>query len=79
MMGEVDFTWEREWRHASSNKIFGFAIEDVFIGLCPHEEIDYFENRLPDLKFFDPRRNIKWYAEKLIKSRHRSGIDYSVV
>lgn len=88
---EIDFTWEREWRYASNEFLFRFEPADIFIGLCPHKDIEYFEREFGDefgllqddifhkLQFIDPRRNTKWYAEKLISARHRSDIDYSVV
>jgi len=77
--GEVDFTWEREWRYASNDRCFRFDEADVFIGLCPDEDITELEETFQPLKFIDPRRNMKWYAEKLVDARQRSDLKYSVV
>ncbi len=77
--GRVDFTWEREWRYPASSGYFDFTREDIFIGLCPHEDIPFFQRHYPRIGFIDPRRNVKWYAAKLIKSRKRLQLKYSVV
>lgn len=77
--GEVDFIWEREWRYPMVSGDLEFTQEDVFMGICPHEEIAKFETRYPDMKFFDPTKNIKWYASKLISERQRLNLKYSVV
>lgn len=76
---EIDFRWEREWRYPASAGDFEFTEDDVFIGLCPHEEIEEFESRWQGIKFIDPTRNVKWYASKLIAARQRLDIKYSVV
>ncbi len=76
---EMDFTWEREWRYVSKRKHFKFKKSDVFVGLCPHSKIEDFESRFDWLQFIDPRRNMKWYADKLIAARKRSRLRYSVV
>lgn len=76
---EKDFTWEREWRVTSGTGVFEFEHDDVFIGLCPHEEISYFESDYPWLEFIDPQRNMKWYAEKLVRARKKADLEYSVV
>ena len=75
----VDFLWEREWRYPSCYGPLTFNSEDIFIGICPHEEINHFEERFPEIKFIDPRRNIKWYASKLVETRNRLNIKFSVV
>jgi hypothetical protein len=75
----IDFTWEREWRFVSADHQFRFDQEDVFIGLCPKDEIMHFESKFKWLKFIDPQRNVKWYAEKLVRARKDSHLDYSVV
>lgn len=77
--GNVDFTWEREWRYPTVLGPFEFTFNDVFCGLCPHNEIYSFESRYAPLKFIDPRRNMKWYAQSLIDSRQRLDLKYSVV
>ncbi|HLG94643.1 MAG TPA: hypothetical protein VI546_07390 [candidate division Zixibacteria bacterium] len=73
---KVDFRWEGEWRLPSVNGSLQFDLQDVFIGLCPHDEIDEFEAILPPLKFVDPTRNMKWYATKLIEARQRLDIKF---
>jgi len=75
----IDFSWEREWRYTSDDHIFNFERNDIFIGLCPHNEMSYFEEKYSWLSFIDPTRNIKWYAEKLVKTRKKFGFEYSVV
>jgi hypothetical protein len=84
--GAVDFTWEREWRLPSSRGDLQIENDDVFVGLCPHDEIEEFEKKYENffgegkpLRFIDPRRNIKWYATKLIECRQRLDMKYSVV
>jgi hypothetical protein len=77
--GDIDFTWEREWRFASEDRQFQFDENDVFIGLCPHEQIRHFEEQFEWVKFIDPHRNMKWYAEKLIEARQRLDLKFSVV
>jgi hypothetical protein len=77
--GEVDFTWEREWRFPAIRGHLKFGAGDVFVGVCPHDEIEEFERLLPGVDFVDPRRNMKWYASKLIEARQRLDIRSSVV
>src|SRR5207248_2454123 len=76
---EIDFCWEREWRLASVQAPLGFAEEDVFVGLCPHDEIEEFEKAFQPVGFIDPARNMKWYATKLIQARRRLDLKSSVV
>ena len=76
---EVNFLWEREWRLPSIYGDLNFSIDDLFVGLCPDDEIDQFEKLFPGLSFIDPHRNIKWYASKLVEARQRVGMKYSVV
>ncbi|MCD9026606.1 hypothetical protein LDO26_00050 [Luteimonas sp. BDR2-5] len=78
-VGRVDFRWEREWRQPYHKGGVEFAERDVFVGLCPNEEIDAFEAHFPGILFVDPRRPMKWYATKLIDSRQRLDIKASVV
>lgn len=82
--GELDWRWEREWRYPSCEGELSFASADVFIGLCPHDEIDEMEATaskvgLNGVQFVDPHRNMKWYATKLIQARQRLDIKNSVV
>jgi len=76
--GPVDFRWEREWRYPSVSGDLAFGEGDVFVGLCPHDEINDFEQLLPGIGFVDPQRNMKWYAKKLIEARQRLDLKYSV-
>lgn len=77
--GEIDFSWEREWRLPSVSTPLAFTEGDVFVGLCPDEVIPQFETLFPGIGFIDPRRNMKWYASKLISARHRLDMGHSVV
>lgn len=77
--GRIDFRWEREWRQPFIKGGVDFTVEDVFVGLCPHEEVDHFETIFPGICFVDPRRPMKWYATKLIHARHRLDLKNSVV
>lgn len=77
--GNVDWRWEREWRLPACLSPMRFATEDVFVGLCPHEEITILEQSFPGVGFVDPRRNMKWYATKLIAGRQRINLRHSVV
>lgn len=76
----IDFYWEREWRYPSGVGDFGFTKKDVFVGICPDEEIKDFEKVFEGVKFIDCQKNIKHYAKKLVDSKDRfSGFKYSVV
>lgn len=77
--GTHDFRWEREWRVPACKAPLSFTEEDVFVGLCPHDEIDEFEELFAPVTFVDPVRNMTWYAEKLIAARQRLGLKNSVV
>lgn len=76
---EYDFRWEREWRYPFSRGALNFSHEDVFIGLCPHDKISDFEAKFENVEFIDPMRNMKYYADKLIRARHRLDLKFSVV
>lgn len=75
----VDFRWEREWRYPSCDGPLTFDDDDVFVGICPHAEIDTFEALMPTIGFIDPTRNMKWYATKLIAARQKHDLKHSVV
>jgi hypothetical protein len=77
--GRIDFSWEREWRYPSVMGNLGFEPTDVFVGICPNDEIEYFEGRFPDINFVDCQRNMKWYANKLIQMRRTRNLKCSVV
>ena len=76
--GDVDFRWEREWRQVFENCPVTFDEHDIFVGVCPDTEISYFENKY-NFPFVDPRRNMKWYASKLIEARQKHDLKCSVV
>jgi hypothetical protein len=79
----IDFTWEREWRYASRKPRFKFTRRDLFIGLCPDEDIDEFETEFKTqykpLRFIDPRRTLKWYAEQLLDAKDQSKLGHSAI
>ncbi len=83
--GWQDFYWEREWRRPFYYGDFSFSFSenpknnDVFCGLCPESEIDFFEGKSSGLPFIDPRRPLSWYAQKLIRRRKVLNIEHSVV
>lgn len=76
---EIDFMWEREWRKPFCTGSLSLVENDIFVGLCPHEQIDEFESLFSWLQFIDPKRNMKWYADKLIKARQKHDLKHSVV
>lgn len=77
--GRVDFRWEREWRQPYCSGGVPYADEDVFVGLCEHDEISHFESIYDGIRFVDPRRPMKWYATQLIEARQRLDLKASVV
>lgn len=77
--GEVDFRWEREWRYAPIKGAYQLLEEEIFMGLCPHDEIGEFERLWRPIEFIDPTKNMKWYATKLVNARQRLNLKYSVV
>ncbi len=77
--GEMDFRWEREWRMPNGRGALQFDHNDVFVGLCRHEEISDFKLLMPGIDFIDPIRNMKWYATQLINARQRLNLKNSVV
>ena len=77
--GEIDFLWEREWRRPAVLGDLAFNNRDIFCGLCPHADIDAFEDEYAPLRFIDPTRNMKWYAQALIDCRQRLDLKHSVV
>lgn len=52
---------------------------DEMLGIYPHEEIDTFEAEFRSIKFVDCRRNMKWYATKLVQARRDRDLKCSVV
>jgi len=59
-----EFWWEREWRHVGD---VNFYIKDIALGICPEEEIEYFEELSSQ---FSTRKvrfiNIRWSLETII-------------
>ena len=61
--GEIDFRWEREWRVAND---VSFTAADVAFGICPADEIPYFENLVGQkFRFVDPRDDMVAVKNKL--------------
>ena len=80
----IDFYWEREWRLPYVYGNLNLKPDLIFIGLCPHEKIQMFEEIAQtsfgvDIKFVDPQRNLKWYAKELIDARQRLNLKESVI
>jgi hypothetical protein len=76
---DIDFLWEREWRYPSAKGDLQFDENDVFVGICPDDEIRQFEILFPKVKFVDCKRNMKWYVKKLIEARKRLEVKSSVI
>lgn len=77
--GRVDFRWEREWRQPHYRGGVEFNEQNVFVGLCPHEEIPAFEASFPGVNFIDPVRPLKWYATEVLRASERLGLTVSLV
>ena len=56
---EIDFYWEREWRVPGSLR---FRLDDLFVGLCEHDWVDYFEG-LTQVPFICP----DWNYDRILK------------
>lgn len=65
---EIDFRWEREWRVVGD---YSFTESDIAFGLCPEDEINFFEGffsgRVP---FVDPTGSIQNAKVKLRQWSH---------
>ncbi len=60
-----DWHWEREWRIVSNLE---FNLEDIYCGLCPEKDIEYFEYKYAPVKFISPNwRNNKILAKGIGK------------
>ena len=59
----VDFHWEREWRIVDRLE---FSLDDIYCGLCPPEDISYFENKHSQVKFISPYWGINKILDKLV-------------
>jgi len=60
-----DWHWEREWRIVG-NLEFNPA-DDIYCGLCPEEDILYFESSYRGVKFISPTWGINKILDKLVK------------
>lgn len=50
--GSTDYRWEREWRHIGD---FTFQLNEIAFGLCPSNEITYFDGLTNNTVYFiDP-------------------------
>lgn len=79
---DISFYWEREWRFPFALGNFTIEHSDLFIGLCPHDEIDEFEKYYEELfdqkiLFIDPMRNIKYYSDKLANEIKRREFEFN--
>ncbi len=59
-----DFHWEREWRIVGD--FDDFALEDIYCGLCPEDDISYFEKKYTPVKFISPYWGINKILDKLV-------------
>lgn len=59
-----DWHWEREWRIAG-NLVFKY--DSLYCGICPEEDITYFQKRFKPVKFIDPRWGIKRLVYEVVK------------
>ncbi len=57
-----NFYWEREWRHKGD---FYFSRQDVVLGICPSNDINFFEQDFPPIRFFDPAEGLDKVIAKL--------------
>lgn len=76
---DISFDWEREWRYPYAKGDLSIKHEDTFIGLCPHNEINEFEEHFEDVFnqkviFIDPMRNIRYYSDKINREIRRRGL-----
>ncbi len=58
-----DWHWEREWRIVGD---LHFKLEDIYCGLCPEEDIAYFEKEFKAVKFISPSWGINKILDKLV-------------
>ncbi len=64
--GVRDFHWEREWRIVGN---LSFTLNDVYLGLCPEQDIYYFEKKFADIKFIDPNWRFTKTLRKLLSTK----------
>ena len=58
-----DWHWEREWRFVGD---FVFELNKVHCGLCPENEISYFESKYSPVKFISPTWDFYKILAKLV-------------
>jgi len=59
----IDFHWEREWRIVGE---FSFKLDEIYCGLCPETDIQYFESKYP-IVFIDPNWGINKILDKMVR------------
>lgn len=74
--GTTDFYWEREWR---STHPVSFKYYEIFLGLCPENEIRFFERRYPKIKFIDPKMNPRYFAKKISDRREQLSMPHNIL
>ncbi len=57
-----DWHWEREWRTVGD---LGFTLSDIYCGLCPEEDIAYFESKY-SVVFLSPFWGLNKILDKLV-------------
>ena len=60
---DVDFHWEREWRVVGN---LDFGLDDVYLGLCPEPEMEYFEREFHPIRFICPTWGFTKTLRKLL-------------
>ena len=66
----IDFHWEREWRIVGNLTLQRTEIwTNIYCGLCPEENISYFENKYRPVKFISPHWGINKILDKLVKNK----------
>ena len=58
----IDFHWEREWRIVGNLE---FNLSEIYCGLCPEEDIQFFENKY-HLIFISPYWGVNKILDKLV-------------
>jgi len=77
--GIHDFQWEREWRYPAIKSDLKLSNSDIFIGLCPSDDIEEFEKLYPGILFIDPMFPLEYFATKLISCRKKHDMKYSIL
>lgn len=60
---EMDFHWKREWRIVGNLK---FKLTDIFCGLCPDDDVHFFQSHYPEVRFISPKWNINTILRRLV-------------